>query len=831
MKKAIKNLFIILTSTLVTLSMTSCNKKAPTPSESTVSESKESESNESTESKPDESTEPKSEESTESSHSDGTSEVHDHTYDGYEHDETSHWQVCSICGESTAKENHRGGTSTCTQKAICDVCGAEYGELDEHQYGEWEFVDGEENHFKECSVCHDKVYEQHSFVLEVVSEDALKGELDTSCDGSNTYYKSCVCGAHSHNEEDTFVVDNHHEYTVEEVLEGDVNLISPATCEEAAVYGKVCEHCHTAFSTELTFESGDPKGHTLEHFEELLSFSQYHSEYYHCKECDKYFADADGTIEKDIDEIFDDTKAQYGDDEYGTEEKPYLIADKADLSAMRSEINGSKDTFEGKYISLVADLDYEEEEFTSVIGVGTKNNCFKGTFDGQNHIISGLSLTREAGCLALFGNAIGATIKNLKLDNIDFYANSETANTAQRVAGFVGRAENVTIENCHVLGGSINGSKQNGGIVGVLINGGVIRNCSNAASVSTSDIGSGGIVGVILRTGDLGGEAIIENCTNYGVITAGTKGVGGILGIVMRNSDKDQVGVTNVVGCKNEGAINAGNSDGAAGIVGWHNEPAGVLNVSYCSNAGRVYRAAGGYGTAGILGININNAVVHISKCKNTGDISALGAQYVGGIIGLGRVPNDNTITDCYNSGNVEGSQKANVGFIAGCNRNTISNVEVDKSAVAKSSDGLEITAGEAIDPKATGNASYNYVYGAQDNNGKTVVESTRTITPIEVSFTINYATEFGYSVYLIGSFNRWSDESEKADNRYQLTWNEGNDWTGTFVFAEGDTIEFKAVIAGSGFDQAITTWESGSNRTLVISSEMERNQVLNWQA
>lgn len=43
-------------------------------------------------------------------------------------DEESHWKVCS-CGEIMDKSAHTGGTATTTQKAVCEICGVEYGEL------------------------------------------------------------------------------------------------------------------------------------------------------------------------------------------------------------------------------------------------------------------------------------------------------------------------------------------------------------------------------------------------------------------------------------------------------------------------------------------------------------------------------------------------------------------------------------------------------------------------------------------------------------------------------------------------------------------------------
>lgn len=44
---------------------------------------------------------------------------------------------------------HTGGTATCLKKAVCEVCGEEYGELAEHVYGDWQ-RDGEK-HWKECT--------------------------------------------------------------------------------------------------------------------------------------------------------------------------------------------------------------------------------------------------------------------------------------------------------------------------------------------------------------------------------------------------------------------------------------------------------------------------------------------------------------------------------------------------------------------------------------------------------------------------------------------------------------------------------------------------------
>ena len=53
-----------------------------------------------------------------------------HNYgDEYESDGTYHWKKCQNegCDATTEKEAHKGGEATTTKRAVCEVCGAEYG--------------------------------------------------------------------------------------------------------------------------------------------------------------------------------------------------------------------------------------------------------------------------------------------------------------------------------------------------------------------------------------------------------------------------------------------------------------------------------------------------------------------------------------------------------------------------------------------------------------------------------------------------------------------------------------------------------------------------------
>ena len=81
------------------------------------------------------------------------------------HDGTQHWHKCQRCDEKMDIAAHSGGEATCEEKAVCAVCGVEYGELADHSYEDWVIVrEATEtaNGLKErtCSVCGKKESEE-----------------------------------------------------------------------------------------------------------------------------------------------------------------------------------------------------------------------------------------------------------------------------------------------------------------------------------------------------------------------------------------------------------------------------------------------------------------------------------------------------------------------------------------------------------------------------------------------------------------------------------------------------------------------------------------------
>ena len=102
--------------------------------------------------------------------------------------------------------------------------------------------------------------------------------------------------------------------------------------------------------------------------------------------------------------------------------------------------------------------------------IGTESNPYAGTFDGQNHAITGFNLTYDGGRQGLFGQTNGATIKNFSIAGT-ITANGDGGSDAG--VGVIGWAESSTIQNVHSslivdATGTGLGSTHVGGVVGPL---------------------------------------------------------------------------------------------------------------------------------------------------------------------------------------------------------------------------------------------------------------------------------------------------------------------------------------------------------------------------
>lgn len=68
-------------------------------------------------------------------------------------DTTSHWRECAICKGKNDIATHIGGTATCTEKAMCEVCDQLYGNVLGHDFTGDTWQSDADWHWKKCSRC------------------------------------------------------------------------------------------------------------------------------------------------------------------------------------------------------------------------------------------------------------------------------------------------------------------------------------------------------------------------------------------------------------------------------------------------------------------------------------------------------------------------------------------------------------------------------------------------------------------------------------------------------------------------------------------------------
>ena len=198
----------------------------------------------------------------------------------------------------------------------------------------------------------------------------------------------------------------------------------------------------------------------------------------------------------------------------------YLITTPAELAWVAEQVNSKKEYFEGKTILLMNDIDLSGSYWTPVGNVTAYPTVtFKGTFDGQNHIISNLTASDNAtgyAAAGLFGSILG-TVKNVTLKDV----NIRSTHYAGAVVGY-SSMHGAIIDNCHVDGGIItsvpestgtsydNGDKA-GGIIGYYVTDDKITNCTAKNLTITAYRELGGIVGCGPHSGMTG--CSVENIT------------------------------------------------------------------------------------------------------------------------------------------------------------------------------------------------------------------------------------------------------------------------------------------------------------------------------
>ena len=173
----------------------------------------------------------------------------------------------TACGEKEC--DHQWGKwsvkkeATCTETGLrerkCSECGEKEKEKIELAAHDW--TEATCTMAQTCKVCRTtgEPASAHAYTQEIVKDDAFK--TAATCTSGAVYYKSCVCGAVSTNEAETFTsgMALDHTFTVENVTAAA--LKSAASCTNPAVYFKSCSCGAVSTSEAETFTSGSVSAH------------------------------------------------------------------------------------------------------------------------------------------------------------------------------------------------------------------------------------------------------------------------------------------------------------------------------------------------------------------------------------------------------------------------------------------------------------------------------------------------------------------------------------------------------------------------------------------
>jgi hypothetical protein len=401
---------------------------------------------------------------------------------------------------------------------------------------------------------------------------------------------------------------------------------------------------------------------------------------------------------------------------YNAVSNPYGIYTAKHLSDIRNGLNDSyvlmndiqlPDLTAANAASSVGISDYSQYGWYSIGSryVNGGHVIFRGSLDGQNHVIKNFtSAYRPSGnplpagidpgrngksTDGLFGNAIGATFKNIGIQLAtagikDFVAAGESYGF---VGSLVGLADSSTITNCYVTGNAgISAGQNTGGLIGAAYNSN-INKCYAALTVATgnyaitSGTDAGGLIGTALKSNitdcyascsvmgsvSVGGfignvnTCTIKTCYASGNVVEtpynafgsliATNTLGGLIGAVSSISPATTI----IENCYALGAVtgaNGANTDfhkatRMGGLIGQIGVVSGPVSVTNCYAVGPVTRvwtnASIPYLTGALTGNTPNGVFITSAVCTNYWDKTTTGQTNLGG--GNATLAQDNGFT------------------------------------------------------------------------------------------------------------------------------------------------------------------------------------------
>ncbi|EGK8010770.1 hypothetical protein IO400_001602, partial [Campylobacter lari] len=314
------------------------------------------------------------------------------------------------------------------------------------------------------------------------------------------------------------------------------------------------------------------------------------------------------------------------------------------------------------------------------------DGAFTSTFNGNGYTLENIKMDLDQlkisdpryRIIGIFGAVNGGSIRNLKVNNVDFKVNVNGQSNAISIGGLVGKTQNGKFEDIELsniklsgnyfqnAGGFAGLSKQNGEYSRIKING--------VYAEALYGVNSGGFIGTI--DGGKFYDILIYGRgkdKGYGIINGASGTAGGFIGYIDRNtntnSDFKNIKISDFE------LIRGGKTYGAGGFIGYADLWNGV-NLNFenivIENIDKIesYKAAAGFSAYIDANVNAKNITI-----KNIGEIYSMGGSVAGF---ANQILSANSSIHNFENIMIDGVGNFNLGFqskgVSAAFANTISN-------------------------------------------------------------------------------------------------------------------------------------------------------------
>ena len=272
----------------------------------------------------------------------------------------------------------------------------------------------------------------------------------------------------------------------------------------------------------------------------------------------------------------------------------YEIEYASELAWLAAAVNGTLEVapttksavapidFAGKTFRLTQDIDLGGKEWTPI---GNSKNIFKGTLDGQGHVVKNLKITGNNSNVGLFGVTHDGEIKDLVVENAEVSGRLNVGVVAGQP--YTSKYTNITVRG-HV---EVNGMAYVGGVGGKNAYAdwtGITVDVDETSYVKANSVENGTAyrtyVGGVVGFNGEGGHTF-KNITSNINVEGSTCDVGGLFGIAHYSNKFENCECTGKV--KIYAAEEAEEAQEIGGIAGvWHNETGHSVTMTGCEFTG-----------------------------------------------------------------------------------------------------------------------------------------------------------------------------------------------------------------------------------------------------